>query len=106
MADLSQGCELIHRPSEIAGPSLKFLEQADILDGDDGLVGKGRHEFYLSVGEGLDLGLPNREDPAKGISSEHGYGEDSTEVENLLPVIRKLKPRLGEHVRGVNGSPF
>ena len=37
---------------EIAVARLQLLEQADVLDGDDGLVGEGLEELDLRVGEG------------------------------------------------------
>ena len=66
--------------------------------------GKGLHQFDLSVDERLDLRLPDREDPEKRLSTEHGHGQDRAEIEELLPVIRRLEPRLGEHVRRVNDA--
>ena len=39
---------------KVAGLGLHFVEQPDVLDGDDGLVGKGGDQFDLLVGERLN----------------------------------------------------
>jgi hypothetical protein len=38
---------------EVAIADLQLLEQADVLDGDDGLVGEGRDQLDLSSAKGL-----------------------------------------------------
>ncbi len=41
LADLPESFQLLHRPGQLTGPRLQFLEQPDVLDGDDGLIGEG-----------------------------------------------------------------
>ena len=38
---LPKGRELADRARQVLRPGLEFLEQADVLDGDDGLIGEG-----------------------------------------------------------------
>ena len=56
--------------SEILGARLHLVKQADVLDGDHRLVGEGRHQIDLPVGERQDgrpcksamtpIGMPSR----------------------------------------------
>ena len=41
LADLPERRELVDRAGELTRPRLQLLEQADVLDGDDRLVGEG-----------------------------------------------------------------
>ena len=52
-ADLAQRRELLDRARQLLRPRLQLLEQADVLDGDDGLVGEGLEQRDLLVGERL-----------------------------------------------------
>ena len=61
LQDLAGRRLLLQRFGEIAVANLQLLEEADVLDGDDGLVGEGRDKLDLLVGEGLHLGAPERE---------------------------------------------
>src|SRR5438477_9447961 len=51
--DLSCRRLLLKRLGEVAIARLQLLEQADILDGDHGLVGKGLEQRYLFIRERL-----------------------------------------------------
>ena len=104
LTDLPEGLELLDRPGQVAGPALQLLKHPDVLDRDERLVGEARHELHLSVGERLDLGLPDRDDADDRLAAQHGHGQDRPEPEELEPVIRHLKPRLGEQVGHVNRS--
>ena len=48
-AHVAQGRELVDRPPQLGRPRLQLLKEANILDGDDPLVGEGRHELDLLV---------------------------------------------------------
>jgi hypothetical protein len=54
-ADIAERPKLAHRARQVLGPSFEFLEQPDVLDGDDGLVGEGRDQLDVLVREGPDL---------------------------------------------------
>ena len=49
--DLGRRCLLLKRRRQVAVTRLELLEQAHILDGDDGLVGEGLQQGDLRVGE-------------------------------------------------------
>ena len=55
LGDLAQRPELADRLLQIVGAGAQFVEQADVLDGDHGLVGEVGHQLDLLVGEGADL---------------------------------------------------
>ena len=48
-------CLLLQRLAQIIGALTQLVEQARVLDGDDGLIGEIRDEFDLLVSEGADL---------------------------------------------------
>src|SRR5262249_32488906 len=51
LADLAEPAQLADRARELGRAFLQLCEEPHILDGDDGLVGKGSHECDLAVGE-------------------------------------------------------
>src|SRR3972149_6045125 len=64
--------------------SLQLLEQADVLDGDDGLVGKRRHQLDLLVGKRLDLAPLQYENSSKDVLPEHRDSQEGPETAHLL----------------------
>ena len=52
LAHLSERLQLAHRARQLARPRLHLIEQPRVLDGDRRLVGEGRHELDLLIGEG------------------------------------------------------
>ena len=46
---------LLEGDPQLAVARLQFLEQADVFDGDDGLIGEGLEQLDLLVAEGADL---------------------------------------------------
>ena len=73
-ADGAQGLQLLHRSRQISGPGLQFLEQPDVLDRDDGLVGEGLDEVDLLVGEGSHHPAPDRDDPDRRALPHQRHG--------------------------------
>src|SRR6266540_2821453 len=57
--DLGGGRLLLQRLGQVAVARLELLEQAHVLDGDDGLVGEGLEEGNLRLGKGAHLGTQN-----------------------------------------------
>ena len=53
----------------------QLVEQAGVLDGDDGLVGEILDQLDLLVGEGTDLLPVNRERPDQVVFLEHRHDE-------------------------------
>src|SRR5574337_79225 len=51
---------LLESLAQVAVAGLEFLEEADVLDGDHGLVRERLEQFDLLFREGVDLGAPNR----------------------------------------------
>src|SRR5207249_5426789 len=52
---------------------LELLEQADVLNGDDRLVGKGLEQRNLTVGEGPDLCAADPDDPKSNSFAHERY---------------------------------
>ena len=50
LTDFAERFELAHRACQFAGSLIQFFEQADVLDGDHGLVGEGFKKRDLLVG--------------------------------------------------------
>ena len=51
LADFAEGFELAYRACQFVGSLIQFFEQADVLYGDDRLVGEGFEQFDLLVCE-------------------------------------------------------
>jgi len=51
----------LQRFGQIVGALAQFVQQARILDGDDGLIGEGLEQVDLSLGEELCLGSAQRD---------------------------------------------
>jgi hypothetical protein len=71
LADLTKCRELVHRASQFGRPRLQLLEQTRVLDGNDGLVGKGLEPLDLAVREGPGLGARYRDDAEGKAFPEH-----------------------------------
>ena len=56
-----RGAQVVERPRQLVGPRLHFIEQADILDRDAGLVGEGFDQLDLPRREIAHLGARERE---------------------------------------------
>src|SRR5207245_10697273 len=63
LANLAERPELADRASQLARARLELLEEADVLDGNDRLVGEGLQELGLPVGEQPHLAAPDRDRP-------------------------------------------
>src|SRR5215470_4545916 len=70
----------------------QFLEQPNVLDGDDGLVGEGLHEGDLRIGERLSLGTAKADRAYRYALSQQWNARISAEPELLskLGALRKL----------------
>jgi hypothetical protein len=64
---------LLQRLTEIVGALAQLGEQAGILDGDDGLLGKIAHQFDLLVGERTDFLAVDRNRSDELILLEHRH---------------------------------
>jgi hypothetical protein len=91
LADFAKGFELLHRPRELAGALLQLLEQADILDRDDGLRGEGLQELDLPVSKRPYLGPPD------GDRSD-GLGPAEQRNAERCPVAQRPRKHAGLRV--------
>ena len=76
---------------ELSGSLLEFLEQPDVLDGDDGLVGKDLQQSDLLVGERTDLCTPNRNHSNRSPLPQQRCAKDSSSSSALLEDFRFRK---------------
>ena len=60
-----------HGLIEFARARLHLLEQPNVLDCDHCLVGKGRDQLDLFVGEWLDIRLQDGDDPEERVLAQH-----------------------------------
>ena len=61
LADFAEGFELAYRACQFVGSLIQFFEQADVLDGDHGLVGEGFEQCDLLFCKRADLGAANND---------------------------------------------
>ena len=88
--DLAGGGLLLEGFGEVAVPGLELLEQADVLDGNDSLVGERLHEIDLLIGERLDFTPYHYEDSKEGTLPEHRDTQHASKAAYLLS-LRQLE---------------
>ena len=76
LRDLAERLQLADRAGEIVGAGAQFVEQADVLDGDDGLVGEVRDQLDLLVGERADLLAVDADGADQFVFLEHRHGHE------------------------------
>src|SRR4029453_7620757 len=102
--DLAGRRLLFQRLGEIAVPGLQLLEEADVLDGDDGLVGKGLEELDLLVRERPDLHAADQ-DGSEGLAfaqERRGEGGPVAVGPLRLPAVRELRFRFRRAIADVD----
>ena len=83
----------------------RLVEQADILNGDDCLIGKGSHQLDLLLGKGLNLDSTDHDHADDSAFPEHRDGEDRAVHLILCPkILRPLVLGIGQDVVDVHGS--
>src|SRR5262249_30111564 len=102
LEDFAGGSLLLQGLGEVAVSRLELAQQARVLDGDDRLVGEGRDQLDLLVGEGLDYGSMQGEESDKGVLSDHGDAQQGPEAEYLL-CFGFLILRVRQDVGDMNG---
>ena len=55
LGHFAERAQLLDRAAKLIGALAQFVQQSNILDGDDGLVGEGLDQLDLLVGKGPDL---------------------------------------------------
>src|SRR3990167_8478385 len=109
LEDFAGGGLLLEGLGEVAVPGLQFLEQADVLDGDDGLVGKGLDHLDLLLGEWPDLVPMDYHNSNQDPLPQHGDPQQSPETSRLL-ALGPLILRISQDVvnvdrRALQGHP-
>src|SRR4030095_2961927 len=101
--DLAGGGLLLERLGEGRVLGLKLGEEADVLDGDDGLVGEGLDQGDLLVEEGAHFEPEGGKAPDGNAVAKKGDGEQCPMAEAPLEVTadRKLRVGLGGQGGGV-----
>ena len=92
---LGVGRLLLERLGEIAVALLELLEQPDVLDGDDRLVGEGLKECDLLVREGLD-GLATTTMVPRGMPSRR---------RGVTRFVPRVSARLAGYATRFSGTP-
>jgi len=77
LADLAQRPQLLHRLPELVRSGAQFGEQANVLDGDDGLAGEVRDQLDLLVGERPHLLAVNHDRADQLPLLEHWYAKQA-----------------------------
>ena len=88
---------LLQRHGEVAIARLELLEEAHVLDGDDGLVGEGLEQLDLAIGEGAGLGAQYR-DGADGHALAHHRDEEPASPPGCSGQGPMLEFRIALHV--------
>ena len=70
---------------------LELREQPHVLDGDHRLVGEGRHQLDLRLGEWSHLRSPDRQCPDRYSLAQHRHGQHRSQVEHRLHGIAVLR---------------
>ena len=79
-----RGSQFFQRFRQFARARLNALEQADVLDRDGGLVGKGRCRLDLLIRERLDVRARQYEDADRFALAQHGNREDGAIITQAL----------------------
>src|SRR4030095_1508144 len=89
------------RSMKLPGPRLHFLEEAHVLNRDGGLVGKGRYQLDLLVGEGSDFVPVQAEHAKKDLFPEHRDRQHSPKATNS-PKLGYLILRIRRYIGNLN----
>src|SRR5215831_5903631 len=76
------------RRGQVTVARLQLFEQTHILDGDNRLIGEGRYQLDLLLGERLDFISVQTENTDKDSFSEHWDSQDRPIAANLLKLGR------------------
>ena len=85
---------MLQRLAQFCVAFLEFLEQAHVLDGDDGLVGEGLEQRNLLFRERSDFCSTNHDRPDRYTLTQQRRGKDSASTvlaESLHPETRSQR---------------
>src|SRR5262249_23705364 len=83
----------------------QLAEQSRVLNGDDGLGGESRHEFYLLLGKWVHLISREREDTDRAPLTQERYAEVGSVPVNLL-ILLVAVIGIGQHVGNMDCPAF
>ena len=86
---------------ELAALVLDLVEQPHVLDRDHRLVGEGRDQLDLLVGERPHLGARQRQDADRDALAQHRNAEHGAKAAQSLRLGQGVV-RVGQHVGNVN----
>src|SRR5215470_5040213 len=72
------------------GPGLEFLEEADILDRDHGLIGKGLEQRDLPLGKRFDLCTGYGDGSDSGALAQHRHADPRAMADDARTLSRAL----------------
>ena len=79
-----RGAQVLQRGGQFARASLDAFEQADVLNCNRGLVGKGRDQLDLLVGEGPHLRARQGQHTDRTTLAQHRNGKQRAEIAQSL----------------------
>jgi hypothetical protein len=88
LTDLAQRAKLAHRSRQFTRAGFELLEQAHVLDGDDGLVGKGFQQLDLGLRKAT--GFPAHDDDGtdRTALAQHRHSEYAPPASGSRQVLR------------------
>ena len=96
---------MLARQLELAALVLDFVEQPHVLDRDRRLVGEGRDQLDLLVGERPHLGARQGQNADRHALAQHRNAEHGAEAAQSL-CLGKGVVRVGQHVGDMNDLAF
>ena len=81
---------------------LQLGEEADVLDRDDGLVGKGLEQGDLTVREGARGPTGDRDDTDGSALVDHRHGDNRSQPDTTMCLVRQRFQLLGLDIRNVD----
>jgi hypothetical protein len=108
LAHVSQSFQFTNRSSQFARPRLELLKQADVFDGDDGLIREGLLTFPdLLLCERAQLHPTNYDHANRNVLPKHRRRQHCAKTEPSLhvPAFWELVLRPGCKIFDVNGLP-
>ena len=93
LADLAERPQLLDRLRQRGRAVAQFVEQPDILDGDDGLAREIRDQLDLLLAEWAHLSAVDGDRPDQLVLLEHRYGDQCADACGVDPRNRQLDRR-------------
>ena len=87
LAHVSQSFQFTNRSSQFARPRLELLKQADVFDGDDGLVREGLEKCDLLFSKRTDLRTANNNYPDWNTFSQQRRDKAGPSTSKRLPEV-------------------